>query len=133
MMRPTVMLPCAIGPGECNMTTKARPSSSMPSFDPLSMRIATAALQSPSVGRAAMLVTMQGQSNAQLHVSMYCPEICQLDIASSLTEVDGLQLIPMSPRCQRNLWASICNRHGHGRACPVVNWGARGIHETAAF
>jgi hypothetical protein len=51
------------------------------------MRSATAALQSPSVGRADRLEVMQGHSIAQLHVSMYCPEIFQVDIANSLTKL----------------------------------------------
>jgi len=59
--RPTVMLPSAITPGECSSTTNATPSSCTPSFAPLSMRIAIAALQSPSVGLAVRWVVMQGQ------------------------------------------------------------------------
>jgi len=53
MIRPTVMLPAPIGPGEWSITMNERPPRSTPSFAPLSMCIATAALQSPSVGRAA--------------------------------------------------------------------------------
>ncbi|MDA0704500.1 MAG: hypothetical protein O3A96_14885, partial [Proteobacteria bacterium] len=41
--------------------------------------MAIAALQSPSVGRAVRLVPMQGQMKSQLHVSMYCPSIFQLE------------------------------------------------------
>jgi hypothetical protein len=45
------------------------------------MRMVIAALQSPSVGRAVRLEVMHGHKNAQLHVSMYRPLICQLDMA----------------------------------------------------
>ena len=77
MISPTVMLPSPIGPGEYNMTMNDIPSSVTPSFAPLSMRIVTAALQSPSVGGAARFEVMQGHRNAQLHVSMYSPLTCQ--------------------------------------------------------
>jgi hypothetical protein len=45
------------------------------------MRSATAALQSPSLGRAERFDVMQGHRKAQLHVSMYSPLTLQLAIA----------------------------------------------------
>ena len=78
------MLPAPIAPGECNMTMNDRPSSFTPSFAPLSMRIVTAALQSPSVGRAARFEVMHGHSSVQLQVSMYSPLICQVAIVMLL-------------------------------------------------
>ncbi len=59
------------------MTMNESPPSWTPSFSPWSMRMATAALQSPSVGCAARFEEMQGQRKAQLQVSMYSPEMCQ--------------------------------------------------------
>src|SRR5512147_943757 len=71
------MLPLPMAPGECSITMNDSPSSVTPSLAPLSMRSVTAALQSPSVGRAARLDQMHGHSSVQLHVSMYSPLICQ--------------------------------------------------------
>ncbi len=48
------------------------------------MRSAMAALQSPSVGRAARLEVMQGHRKLQLQVSMYSPSICQSAMVSIL-------------------------------------------------
>jgi hypothetical protein len=62
-------------------------SSETEPFSPLSMRIAIAALQFPSVGRAAMFELMHGQMNAQLQVSMYSPAMRQPAKLSS-THVD---------------------------------------------
>ncbi|MQM40067.1 hypothetical protein KBTX_04110 [wastewater metagenome] len=76
-IRPTLMSPSAIGPGECIKMMKLSPSRDTPSFSPLPIRMATAALQSPSVGLAVRLEPMQGQMKSQLQVSMYCPSICQ--------------------------------------------------------
>jgi hypothetical protein len=67
---PTVMFPFPIGPGECSMTMNVKPSSTTPSFEPFEIRSVTAALQSPSVGVAAMLDVAQGHTSAQLQVSM---------------------------------------------------------------
>jgi hypothetical protein len=64
-----------MGPGECSRTTKDNPLRLTPSFSPLSILIAIAALQSPSVGCADKFEVIHGQRKAQLQVSTYCPSI----------------------------------------------------------
>src|SRR5262245_30500447 len=81
-MSPTVMPPSPIAFGACISTMNERPSSLTPSFSPLSIFIAMATLQSPSVGRAARLELMHGHRNVQLQVSMYCPSTRQAAIAA---------------------------------------------------
>jgi hypothetical protein len=62
------------------------------------MRIATAALQSPSVGIAIMLDVMQGHSKVQLQVSMYSPFAYQL----------AIEVLLLPPSLQPKCYADHC-------------------------